>query len=62
MNSNITEESVEKDFKLAESLGMQVANMINRAVKRANKLLMPYGYCISVQVDFCKLEKTDKNQ
>ena len=45
-----------------DSLGGQIAKMMNNATRRANKLLKPLGYCINVQVDFCELLKDEDKQ
>lgn len=48
--------SVSERMKASEKLGAEVAKIMNKARAKANKLLLPTGHGININVDFYKLE------
>lgn len=55
VNKSKSKPSVSSQMRSADDLGSKVAIIMNEARKKANKLLSKSGYCINVNVDFCKL-------
>jgi hypothetical protein len=47
--------SVSAKMNAGEKLGAEVAKIMNKAMKSANKLLNPLGYGLNIQADFYKL-------
>jgi hypothetical protein len=42
-------------LQLGEKLGAEVAKIMNKAMKSANKLLNPVGYGVNIQADFYRV-------
>jgi len=52
--------SVGARMKLADSLGAETGKIINRAVRKANKMLEKFGFMVTVKIEFH--ETSDKKQ
>jgi hypothetical protein len=48
--------------KMAEQLGTEVADIMNKAMNKARKKLEKYGYSVDVDLKFTELEKPKQNQ
>jgi hypothetical protein len=48
---------VSKRAIFSEQLGVQTGKMLNAAVKKANKLLNPFGFKVEIEVHYKELPK-----
>ena len=48
--------------KIANELGKESSEILNKALNRARKLLAPYGYTLNIDIHFCELAKPEENQ
>jgi len=42
-----------------DTVGGKVADIMNSATRKVNKMLKPLGFCVNIQVDFCELNKEE---
>jgi len=54
--------SMSERAKMAEQLGTEVADIMNKAMNKARKKLEKYGYSVDVDLKFTELEKPKQNQ
>lgn len=59
---DLSKMSVSEKVKYAEDLGAQVAEIINEALEKANKMLAPHGYLVNVRADFSEIPKDEEKQ
>lgn len=59
---DLSKMSVSEKVKYAEDLGAQVAEIINEALEKANKMLAPHGYLVNVRADFSEIQKDEEKQ
>lgn len=48
--------------RIANQLGKESSQLINKALDKARALLHPYGYTMNIDLHFCELPKTQENQ
>ena len=56
-NMNLEELPRDQRIEIAEDLGKKVADIVNKANSKANKLLNKYGYALELKIDFGTLKK-----
>lgn len=47
---------VSERMKLSEKLGAKVAIIVNKAMEKCNKILLPIGHGVNIKIEFYKLE------
>ncbi len=52
--------SVSEQMKEAEVNGAKVAKIMNEAREKANKILKKSGHCVNINIDFCKINGSEK--
>lgn len=51
-----------KRAALANKLGKESSEIMNKALYEARALLEPYGYTMKIDLHFCELPKPEENQ
>lgn len=60
--AELREQSISKQFKIADELGKQVLKMALSAEKRANKLLNKYGFHVTFVLEFREVKKDEESR
>lgn len=60
--AELREQSISKQFKVADELGKQVLKMALAAEKKANKLLNKYGFHVTFTLDFREVKKDEQSR